>query len=56
MKRYSVFALAREALSGHANVEVRVSDRFPELLVGAHALQDAVLMIDQRSQRVALCR
>lgn len=38
------------------NVEVRVSDRFPELLVGAHALQDAVLMIDQRSQRVALCR
>lgn len=40
----------------YANVEVRVSDRFPELLVGAHALQDAVLMIDQRSQRVALCK
>ncbi|KGM55574.1 hypothetical protein N800_12695 [Lysobacter daejeonensis GH1-9] len=41
---------------GYANAEVRVSDRFPELLVGAHALQDAVLMIDQRSQRVALCQ
>ena len=40
----------------YANVEVRVSDRFPELLVGAYALQDAVLMIDQRSRRVALCR
>lgn len=38
------------------NVEVRVSDRFPELMVGAHALQDAVLLIDQRSRRVAVCR
>lgn len=40
----------------YANVDVRVSDRFPELLVGAHALQQAVLLIDQRVQRVALCR
>ncbi|WP_460824474.1 retropepsin-like aspartic protease [Lysobacter olei] len=40
----------------YSNVEVRVSERFPELLVGAHALQDAVLLIDQRSKRVALCR
>lgn len=39
-----------------ANVEVRVSNRFPELLVGAHALQHAVLVIDQRSRRVAVCR
>lgn len=39
-----------------SNIEVRVSDRFPELLVGAHALQDAVLMIDQRSKRIALCK
>ncbi|MFC5570162.1 aspartyl protease family protein [Lysobacter yangpyeongensis] len=38
-----------------ADVEVRVSDRYPELLVGAHALQDHVLLIDQRSQRVAVC-
>ena len=38
------------------NVEARVSERFPELLVGAHALQDAVLVIDQRSRRVAVCR
>jgi predicted aspartyl protease len=39
-----------------SNVEVRVSDRFPELLVGAHALQGMVLMIDQRSKSIALCK
>jgi predicted aspartyl protease len=39
-----------------ADVEVRVSDKFPELLVGAHALKDAVLMIDQRSASVAVCK
>lgn len=39
-----------------SNVEVRVSDRFPELLVGAHALQDAVVMIDQRSKSIAVCK
>ena len=38
------------------DVEVRVSDRVPEVLVGAQALQDSVLMIDQRNQRIALCR
>lgn len=37
------------------NVEARVSERYPELLVGAHALQRSVLMIDQRSRRIALC-
>lgn len=38
-----------------SDVEVRVSERYPELLVGAHALQQAVLMIDQRSAMVAVC-
>ncbi len=38
-----------------SNVEARVSERYPELLVGAHALQQAVLMIDQRSRRIAVC-
>lgn len=38
-----------------ANVEVRVSDRFPELLVGAHALSKFALLIDQRTASVALC-
>lgn len=38
-----------------SDVEVRVSDRFPELLVGAHALQHFTLLIDQRTRRVALC-
>lgn len=39
-----------------SNVQVRVSDRYPELLVGAHALQHFVVMIDQRSRSIALCR
>lgn len=38
-----------------SNVEARVSTRFPDVLVGAHALQGSVVMIDQRSQRVAVC-
>lgn len=38
-----------------SNVEVRVSDRYPELLVGAHMLQHFVMLIDQRSRRIALC-
>ncbi len=40
----------------HAQIEVRVSPKYPELLVGAHALQDAVVMIDSRSQVLAVCR
>jgi predicted aspartyl protease len=46
------FRIGSAALS---NVEVRVSDRYPELLVGAHVLQRFVLLIDQRSRRIALC-
>ncbi|MFT4180193.1 MAG: retroviral-like aspartic protease family protein, partial [Thermomonas sp.] len=37
------------------DLEVRVSDTFPELLIGAHVLRHYVLAIDQRSSRVALC-
>ena len=47
------FQIGNASLS---DVEVRVSERFPELLVGAHALQDVVLMIDQRSRTVAICK
>lgn len=39
-----------------SDVEVRVSDRYPEFLVGAHVLQDMTIMIDQRSRSVALCQ
>jgi predicted aspartyl protease len=39
-----------------ANVEVRVSGRYPELLVGAHVLQQMTVMIDQRSRAIALCQ
>lgn len=35
--------------------EVRVSQDYPELLIGAHALQDHRILIDQRSRLVALC-
>lgn len=38
-----------------ADVTVRVSDKYPELLVGAHALQHFTLLIDPRSSSVALC-
>lgn len=38
-----------------SDVEVRVSDGYPELLVGAHALEHFVIMIDQRSQGIAVC-
>ncbi|MGH8215599.1 MAG: aspartyl protease family protein [Rhodanobacteraceae bacterium] len=38
-----------------SNVPVRVSDHYPELLIGAHALQHFVVMIDQRSKSIALC-
>lgn len=38
------------------DVEVRTSDRYPELLVGAHVLQQMTILIDQRSNSVALCR
>lgn len=38
-----------------SHVDVRVSAKFPELLIGAHVLQRYVLAIDQRSRRVALC-
>lgn len=38
-----------------SRVQARVSERFPELLVGAHILQQFTVMIDQRNRRVALC-
>ncbi|ATW03474.1 aspartyl protease family protein [Sphingorhabdus sp. YGSMI21] len=38
-----------------SDVDIRVSDRFPELLVGGKLLQKYRIAIDQRSQRVAIC-
>lgn len=38
-----------------SRVEARVSERYPELLVGAHLLQQFTVMIDQRNRRIALC-
>lgn len=37
------------------NIEARVSERYPETVVGAHALQDTIVFIDQRTKRVAVC-
>jgi len=54
-ERATVAGPFRIGAASLANVEVRVSDRFPELLVGAHALQKFALLIDQRSASVALC-
>ncbi|MEQ1547575.1 MAG: pepsin/retropepsin-like aspartic protease family protein [Chakrabartia sp.] len=39
-----------------SDVDVRVSDRFPELLIGSHVLQNFTVLIDQRSKSVALCK
>lgn len=38
-----------------SDIEVHVSDEFPELFVGAEVLQHHVLAFDQRTQRVAVC-
>ena len=38
-----------------SNVEARVSERFPEPVVGGHILQAYVIAIDQRSKHVAVC-
>jgi hypothetical protein len=38
-----------------SDIEVRVSDEFPELFVGADVLQHHVLAFDQRTRRVAVC-
>jgi len=38
-----------------AGVEARVSERFPEVLVGAHVLQNYTVLIDQRAKLIALC-
>jgi predicted aspartyl protease len=46
------FIISKVSLS---NVNVRVSDRFPELMVGARALQNFRIMIDQRSKQIAIC-
>lgn len=50
--------LTQPPLIGFARLptgEVRVSDQFPELLIGAHALQGHAILIDQRTKLVALC-
>lgn len=38
-----------------ADINARVSDRVPEIMVGAYALKDSILAIDQRSHSIAIC-
>lgn len=38
-----------------SDIEVRVSDEFPELFIGAEVLQHHIIAIDQRTRRVAVC-
>lgn len=38
-----------------SDIEVRVSDEFPELFVGAEVLQHHIIAFDQRTRRVAVC-
>lgn len=39
-----------------SGIEVRVADRFPEVFVGGHILQDYVVAFDQRAKLAAVCR
>ncbi|MCB1670060.1 MAG: aspartyl protease family protein [Gammaproteobacteria bacterium] len=36
-------------------VEARVAERFPEVMIGGEVLQDYIVAFDQRKQRVAVC-
>jgi len=47
------FRIGGATVSG---VEVRISDEYPELLVGAHILKNYAVLIDQRSKSVTLCQ
>ena len=38
-----------------ADVPVRVSERFPEMMIGARTLQNYRIVIDQQSQLLAIC-
>lgn len=38
-----------------SDIEVRVSDEFPELFIGAEVLQLQIVAFDQRTRRVAVC-
>lgn len=38
-----------------ANIDTRVSDRFPEAVLGGEILRNYVIAIDQRTQLVAIC-
>ena len=60
----NVVAMGKAVLAGPVrlgealvtDVEVRVADRFPEVFVGGHILQDYILAFDQRAKLAAVCR
>jgi hypothetical protein len=53
--RATVHGPFRIGAVGLADVEVRVSQRYPELYGGAPALKHFAVLIDQRSKSMALC-
>jgi predicted aspartyl protease len=55
LQRTTVSGPFRLGALSATDVEVRVSDKYPELLVGSHVLQKAVVLIDQRSKTIAIC-
>ncbi len=54
--RATVHGPVRIGALRYSDIEVRVSSDYPEVLIGAHALRDVVVLIDQRSNSLALCR
>ncbi|WP_444929150.1 aspartyl protease family protein [Microbulbifer sp. SSSA002] len=56
MERASIHGPLKMGNVTASDIEVLISERYPELLIGAHALQDMTILIDQRSKLVALCQ
>lgn len=54
-KRATLRGPVRIGSANESNVDIRVSDTFPELLIGGRFLQNYKVAIDQRSQQVAIC-
>lgn len=54
-QRATLLGPVRVGDANESNIDIRVSDRFPELLVGGKFLQKYRIAIDQRSQRIAIC-
>ena len=56
MKSTTILDPIRIGSETFVGTEARVIDNFPELLVGSHIVSQYVLLVDQRTKAVALCK